>query len=414
MLYHQMVEEQEQADAIVAREYADKLRREAEIERRVQQEKGEVAARKLLQLHRKAEELAVPIPPRHQKPSSNKYLAHSPEASPQLHYACLDLMPPDPQRKIVLSSPERKYTKISLQSHTPEKISVPPPRPAKAAHLRQNSEKNDGVDSIRPYPVTDIDSALDEALDMELQNLDINNLYKPNQNGNGVAQFNPNIQQRHPHHQYLEDSRNFLKQSPDKPGVNKYLHYDDDDEIEEDNAVGGAGAGPSTSRDPQPSTSNYREKIERLQALKVLGLPVEEIREIDKRIEQEKKDEELARMLQDSENKNVDQEEIDRKFAMEAQDKELAKMLQEREKAKAKRAKERARQKTVNNVTLTPKVIPTPTPLTCFKLAGNHSSRQSTAISIYIRNKAATTRRAQVGVTTNIIRAMIRIRTRSI
>ena len=146
----------------------------------------------------------------------------------------------------------------------------------------------------------------------------------------------------------MEDSRNILKQSTDKIstkyGVNKYLHHDDDDEIEEDNAVGGV-AGPSSSQEPFPSTSNYREKIERLQALKVLGLPVEEIREIDKRIEQEKKDEELARMLQDSENKVNNQEEIDRKFAMEAQDKELAKMLQEREKAKAKRAKERARQK---------------------------------------------------------------------
>lgn len=50
-------------------------------------------------------------------------------------------------------------------------------------------------------------------------------------------------------------------------------------------------------------------------------------------------------MLQETENKNVNQEEIDRKVAMEAQDKELAKMLQEREKAKAKRAKERARLK---------------------------------------------------------------------
>lgn len=359
MLYHQMVEEQEQADAIVAREYADRLRREAEIERKIQHEKSEITARKMMQHQqsrsRTVEEPSVPIPPRSQpKPSSNRYMSHSPDASPQLHYACLDLMPPDPQRKLIVASPERKYTKITLQSHTPEKIAAPvddpPPRPAKAPHLRKNPppppKASDGVDSIRPY--SDIDSALDEALDKEMHNLDINNLYKPNQNGNGAAQFNPNIQQRHPHHQYLEDSRNILKQSPDKistkHGVNKFLHYDDD-EIEEDNAVGGAAAPSTSSHQPQPSTSNYREKIERLQALKVLGLPAEEIREIDKRIEQERKDEELARMLQDSENKVVNQEEIDRKFAMEAQDKELAKMLQEREKAKAKRAKERARQK---------------------------------------------------------------------
>lgn len=363
MLYHQMVEEQEQADAIVAREYADHLRRESEIERKIQQEKSEVVARKLLQqqnLHvrSKVAEPSVPIPPRNQKPSNNKYISHSPDMSPQLHYACLDLMPPDPQRKLVVASPSRNYTKISLQSHTPEKVTtpvddaVPPPRPAKGPHLKnipssqqQQAQRNtDIVDSIRAY--SDIDSALDEALDMEMLNLDTNNLYKPNQNGNATAHFNPNIRQRHPHHQYLEETRNILKQSPDKistkQSVNKFLHYDDDEEIEEDNAVGGAAVSP---QQPQSSSSNYRDKIERLQALKVLGLPAEEIREIDKRIEQEKKDEELARMLQDSENKVMNQEEIDRKFAMEAQDKELAKMLQEREKAKAKRAKERARQK---------------------------------------------------------------------
>lgn len=99
MLYHQMIEEQEQADARYAHEYADRLRREAEIEHKIQQEKSEMLAKKFMQQQNvqsrsKAEE-PLPIPPRPQKPSSsNKYLAHSPEASPQLHYACLDLMPP--------------------------------------------------------------------------------------------------------------------------------------------------------------------------------------------------------------------------------------------------------------------------------------------------------------------------------
>lgn len=363
MLYHQMIEEQEQADAVVAREYAHRLRREADVERKIQHDKSEILARKLTHQQpnhsRSKPEEPVPIPPRHQKPSSNKYLSHSPETSPQLHYACLDLMPPDPQRKLIAASPERKYTKITLQSHTPEKVAapaannvVPPPRPAKASHLRKPAaqENHDAIDSIREF--SDIDSALEEALDMEMQNLDINNLYKPNQNGkNGAQQFNANIKQRHPHHQFLE-TRNISKESPEKistkQGVNKYLHYDDDDEIEEDNAVGGAPPPPPPAlppHEPLPSTSNYREKIERLQALKVLGLPAEEIREIDKRIDQEKKDEELARMLQDSENKFLNQEDLDRKYAMEAQDKELAKMLQEREKSKAKRAKERQRQK---------------------------------------------------------------------
>lgn len=241
----------------------------------------------------------------------------------------------------MLNSP--KYTKINLQSHTPEETStvdIPPPRPAKSSHLKNMQQQaqpqqksTDGVDSIRHF--SEVDIALDEALDEEMQNLDINNFHKPNEaHENGIAQFNPNIHNRpHPHHKYLEERNRLM----DKEKLNvKNGVKQNDDEILEDNAVGGGA---------QPSTSNYREKIERLQALKVLGLPVEEIREIDKRIEQEKKDEELARLLQESEEKNVTQEELDRKLAIEAQDKELAKMLQEREKAKAKRAKERARQK---------------------------------------------------------------------
>lgn len=78
--------------------------------------------------------------------------------------------------------------------------------------------------------------------------------------------------------------------------------------------------------------------------LQELGLPIEEIKEINKKMKQEKKDEELARKLQEIEKLNgMTLEDRDRLLAIEAQDKELAKMLQEREKAKAKRAKEKAR-----------------------------------------------------------------------
>ncbi|XP_055851713.1 uncharacterized protein LOC129915985 [Episyrphus balteatus] len=78
--------------------------------------------------------------------------------------------------------------------------------------------------------------------------------------------------------------------------------------------------------------------------LQELGLPMEEIKEINKKIKQERKDEELARKLQEMEKLNgMTLEDRDRLLAIEAQDKELAKMLQEREKAKAKRAKEKAR-----------------------------------------------------------------------
>ncbi|XP_070133498.1 trichohyalin isoform X3 [Drosophila bipectinata] len=79
-------------------------------------------------------------------------------------------------------------------------------------------------------------------------------------------------------------------------------------------------------------------------SLREIGLPMEEIQEMSKKLKQEQKDELLARRLQAIESKDcVRQEHRDRMLAIEAQDKELAKMLQEREKAKAKRAKEKAR-----------------------------------------------------------------------
>ncbi|XP_053697616.1 myb-like protein I isoform X2 [Sabethes cyaneus] len=96
---------------------------------------------------------------------------------------------------------------------------------------------------------------------------------------------------------------------------------------------------------PAHSKSGSYDKADRIRALKDLGLPPDEIQEIDKRLEQELKDEELARKLQEQEADELDQEVIDRRVAMEAQDKELAKMLQERERAKAKRAREKARLK---------------------------------------------------------------------
>lgn len=86
--------------------------------------------------------------------------------------------------------------------------------------------------------------------------------------------------------------------------------------------------------------------LENVSTLKEFGISNSEIHEIGNKIEQEKKDEELALRLQREEQReSLTQEERDRLLAIEAQDKELAKMLQEREKAKARRAKEKARLK---------------------------------------------------------------------
>uniref|UniRef100_A0AAG5DHE0 Coiled-coil domain-containing protein n=1 Tax=Anopheles atroparvus TaxID=41427 RepID=A0AAG5DHE0_ANOAO len=101
----------------------------------------------------------------------------------------------------------------------------------------------------------------------------------------------------------------------------------------------------SSHASPSHSKNSSYDKTDRIRTLQDLGLAPDEIQEIDMRLEQELRDAELARKLQEEEGGDLCQEFIDRKVAMEAQDKELAKMLQERERAKAKRAREKARLK---------------------------------------------------------------------
>lgn len=106
--------------------------------------------------------------------------------------------------------------------------------------------------------------------------------------------------------------RVFSSNTPDLnriDSMDEILEYDDD----EDNAA----AGPLINTD-------------RVRQLRELGVPPEEILEIDRRLTQQEKDEELARRLQEEEGQSMTQEQMDRMVAIEAQDKELARMLQER------------------------------------------------------------------------------------
>ncbi|KAG8196227.1 hypothetical protein JTE90_007949 [Oedothorax gibbosus] len=59
----------------------------------------------------------------------------------------------------------------------------------------------------------------------------------------------------------------------------------------------------------------------------------------------QRRDAELARLLQEQESKPTCESKDDRQVAIEAQDRELAKVLQEQERARARKARERARQK---------------------------------------------------------------------
>ncbi|XP_016945693.3 uncharacterized protein [Drosophila suzukii] len=130
----------------------------------------------------------------------------------------------------------------------------------------------------------------------------------------------------------------------------------------------GTGSGSGSAKAAERHMQQHADDIELYvdpcdyASLREIGLPMEEIQEMSKKLKQEQKDELLARRLQAIESKEcVGQEHRDRLLAIEAQDKELAKMLQDRmnsknsfcyrynylgirkEKAKAKRAKEKAR-----------------------------------------------------------------------
>uniref|UniRef100_A0A1B0DHY1 Coiled-coil domain-containing protein n=1 Tax=Phlebotomus papatasi TaxID=29031 RepID=A0A1B0DHY1_PHLPP len=298
-VYHQMINEQEEADARIARELARKL------------EKGgvDMERRRLVSEAPPLLKNELPIPPRNAKTQRPNIIQHTPpidapmSSNAQLNYAQLDLPRPSTsgqnftydtvynarsyeensdnnfsQRKL----PSLDDTPLNLQSHTPEKILAPLLPRRENVHVREKS------------------------FDAFEQNLN-----------------------KHSHKNYvqeddLEANCNFQKLSPAKFD---YLMG---------NTAGCAGASNEAFLDSQDDP---------IETLRDLGLPPEEIQEIDRRAKQERKDEELARQLQEQLTCEMSQEERDRIVAMEAQDKELARMLQDRERAKAKRAKERAKLK---------------------------------------------------------------------
>ncbi|CAO1352772.1 unnamed protein product [Diamesa hyperborea] len=178
----------------------------------------------------------------------------------------------------------------------------------------------------------------DNALAYQLQSQEINDHYKGNRHRNQIVRsdFPTALSEQ------IREKENAERQA--------MLYHQMINEQEQSDAVVAREIAHKLKREAEIDRKIQSEKNEMLarkiqhqQNLQIRPNPPDEIREIDKRIDQEKKDEDLARSLQESENKVLTQEEVDRKYAMEAQDKELAKMLQEREKAKAKRAKERAR-----------------------------------------------------------------------
>ncbi|XP_054742910.1 uncharacterized protein LOC129247694 isoform X1 [Anastrepha obliqua] len=263
----------------------------------------------------------------HQHPHQHNHF-HSPTAQQQKRNA-LDTHPT-----------HAPYTK-----HSPTKPSTPPSGHQQPLHQRQHSveeliEYSDVVDSIRLLGASAAAAGAESGgvsdagfpPESPLHNTFSNNSKTTNPPTAALSNRLHSVSNEN----LLRNEHKFQKLSPEK--------YDQ--------LVGndGGGRGASNVTAAERHMQAHADDIELYvdpcdyASLKEIGLPMEEIKEMSKKLKQEQKDELLARRLQQMEvNDGLTLEQRDRLLAIEAQDKELAKMLQDRERAKAKRAKEKAR-----------------------------------------------------------------------
>lgn len=351
-----MINEQEKVDAEVARDLADKLKRETDRERKKLNQQNEILARKL-QDRQRPQPVGndYPAPPRnHPKPN---HLKNSPKTQSiftqktnQLNYVSLDLEPPKSTQLPSKSTPTA-YTEILPSSgfhpiETNLKFTTPEKKQQQPVNLHSHTpEKN--YSNSRKYDFPQIKSS---STDHHFDDDGVSGLFiNTNQELSGfgpIQDVADSIRQYHMPSEDIPTANNFRNE--------KHFPYDDDFRNnsnfqklspEKYDYIIGNG---SLVRNPQQNDSkvnevglptgtlyknrenNFGGDPERIKTLQELGLPPEEIQEIDRRLRQEIRDEELARKLQDEEKVEIDQEERDRLLAMEAQDKELARMLQER------------------------------------------------------------------------------------
>lgn len=410
--YHEMTQAQAEADAVVAQTLAENLQREQELERRCNIEQNEYLARKLHdELHVSSTPSArpkpiqvltepssvivneLPIPPKnvHIKYNSNgqrrslienemvtnpSYVTGSQahiKDSPHLNYVSLELnVPKDSQKRLAnhhatqytqviahnnqnypspLHSPSEDsdshhYEHINLHSHTPEKKTNPQPYnaqndynfPTPVMTLPPKPVKQSISPSkflSKPAPALPPKSK-DSSRGLQMLTTDSFDMLMGNRNSRDLSDECDSLAIGG-----VDPTRSSERIfNSNTPNINRIDSMDDILVYEAE----GATAGPSCS--------------DRIRQMQELGVPPDEILEIDRRLTQQENDEELARRLvllllfiggfthfcvdncnnslfysrlqEEEERQTMSIEEKDRLVAIEAQDKELAKMLQER------------------------------------------------------------------------------------
>lgn len=426
-IYQQMMNAQAEADAVVARNVAENLRREQELERRRNIEKSEFLVRQfehdlLLETHQNAARIPqqvsptmsesivneLPIPPKNlgmkfngQRRNYNNdndmvtnpsyvtgasthamaaaaatasSISPSARDSPQLNYVSLELhIPRDSQKRLAnhhatqytqvyahnpstppaplspSDSDSHHYEHINLHSHTPEKKVNPqlqsqqpfvqrdynfpaastseakalPPKPNKQQPTTPPKAKCTTSMQYElpklPPKAKDL-SPTNRAAQMQMLTTDSFDMLMGNRNNEpSAASASSDIPDECDSLAVGGVDAKVARNSErvfnsNTPNINRIDSMDDILSYDGDEAAGSAISS------------------ERIRKMKELGVPPDEIFEIDRRLTQQEKDEELARQLQEEEAGQISmsQEEKDRMVAIEAQDKELARMLQER------------------------------------------------------------------------------------
>lgn len=324
---------------MIAQRLADKLRKDSEMERQRMQHESELLALRLQEQvirekkkHHNGVQNEIPVPPRQpkQQVSSANMMQHSPPGEWLAHQNGLPLPPTMQQLPSQVSAshshhqqPALNYISLDLSSQR-SNIPYKPPNPTPYTQIAMGGFDIPPPNELTPQKKSKI------------------NLQSHTPEKNLQAQHSVN------HHKVTNDldfdddrryeemnyNSNFQKLSPEKFD---YLVGNIKNETgalkktASRNILNNGSVTSSLEPTPCHSRENSSNGQDRIKTLMELGLPPEEIREIDRRLEQEIRDEELARKLQQQESVvDMSQEEKDRLLAMEAQDKELARMLQER------------------------------------------------------------------------------------
>lgn len=325
-LYHEMINQQEEADCMVAQQLAEQLRRDGERRRLAMIAQDESLGHHLQHSMHIGDPIAVrnelpPVPPKNfpQKLStSNHLLQHSPTNSldhsptspkPQsnrpspLHYVTIDLpsngppsttrnpipmnipahsrthysqvMPQQPTSAVVMNSPVKShYDHLELQSHTPEK-----PRHPHERDLNLNHSGAGGAKSLAfPQSPVDFGAAADE-----IRTIGENEQFPFNLNQNSRSH-----RQRGSIEHNLDEIAGRSNEFVHKLSLEKYdMIMGNISPTAEEPLNGGA----ASFEEANGNSGMSGRDLDRIRTMQECGVPAEEMMEINRRITQQERDE---------------------------------------------------------------------------------------------------------------------------